>query len=369
MTFPGAGRLPPLFTLAVTVLVWGGSAHAGKHDLSLLNLCPQHPVSLGGVPQQECEWVERDGGTGIITGAVTPSADAQSMYRSLMSELGVAIAPRLMTPADTLGYAGFQFSADLGITKISNTQPYWDGVRGVNPENRGAVRPDAYLTTVGGYVRKGLWLPLPALEFGAGALKVIDSNMYAVQGYAKIALQEGFHGWALPSFAVRGSASQLLGTSEVDLIVYGIDVLASKAFSIGGTARIEPFLGWNMLLIDPKKGVIDATPGCDAVAVQNAEVGGDAPSSRCAPAQNGGGTGGSGPQWNDLNANFTFPDQSIITRQRWFAGFKLRLSVLFVVGEVDLIPAGTSHDDVQQAAAADRSRRQMTYSLSGGFDF
>ncbi len=366
MAFPGVGRLPPLFTLAITALVWGGSAHAGKHDLSLLNLCERRPVSLGGVPQQECEWVHRDpGGSGIITGPVTPTGEAQSLYRSLMSELGVAIAPRLMTPADTLGYAGFQFSADLGVTKISNSQRYWDGVRGVNPENRDAIRPDAYLTTVGGYVRKGLWLPLPAFEFGAGALKVIDSNMYAVQGYAKLALQEGFHGWALPSFAVRGSASQLLGTGEVDLIVYGIDVLASKAFSIGGTARIEPFLGWNMLLIDPKSGVIDATPGCDAVAVRNATPGDAAPSSHCAPAQNG--------EWNDLNANFTFPDQSIITRQRWFAGFKLRLSVLFLVAEVDLIPAGSSHDDVhddvQQAAAADRSHRQMTYSLSGGFDF
>ena len=40
--------------------------------------------------------------------------------------------------------------------------------------------------------------------------------MYAIQGYAKFALQEGFHDWVLPSFAVRGSASQLLGTGQVD---------------------------------------------------------------------------------------------------------------------------------------------------------
>ena len=51
-----------------------------------------------------------------------------------MSELGVAIAPRLMTPADTLGYAGFQFSAELGVTKINGNRKvgnvaYWDGIR------------------------------------------------------------------------------------------------------------------------------------------------------------------------------------------------------------------------------------------------
>ena len=52
-----------------------------------------------------------------------------------------------------------------------------------------AARPDSYLTTVGGYVRKGLWLPLPAFEFGAGALSILGSRMYALQGYAKMALR------------------------------------------------------------------------------------------------------------------------------------------------------------------------------------
>ena len=90
--------------------------------------------------------------------------------------------------------------------------------------------------------------------------------MYALQGYAKIALQEGFHDWVLPSFAVRGSVSQLLGTDQVNLTVWGVDVLASKAFGIGGTARIEPFVGWNILFIDARSGVIDTTPDCDAYA-------------------------------------------------------------------------------------------------------
>ena len=200
-----------------------------------------------------------------------PDSDGQTRFRSMMSELGVAIAPRLMTPADTLGFAGFQFSAELGVTKINGDRKvgdvaYWDGIPKVDATAPLARRPDSYLTTVGGYVRKGLWLPLPAFEFGAGALSILGSRMYVLQGYAKLALQEGFHGWWLPSFAVRGSASQLLGTSEVDLTVFGVDVLASKAFDIGGTARIEPFVGWSILFIKAHSGVIDATPNCDAFA-------------------------------------------------------------------------------------------------------
>ena len=51
------------------------------------------------------------------------------------------------------------------------------------------------------------------------------------------------------------------------MTVYGVDVLASKAFDIGGTARIEPFVGWSILFIDARSGVIDATPELRRVRV------------------------------------------------------------------------------------------------------
>ena len=365
MTSAQIGRARPfarLMLAAVLICVSAGAARAGKNDLRLLNLCPRQSVTLAGGPQQECAWLNRDA-SGLIssTQPVVLDSEAASRYRSLMSELGVVAAPRLMVPADTLGFSGFQVSAELGVTKIYNTRSYWDGTAAVTPTNLMAGRPDAYLTTVGAYVRKGLWLPLPAFEFGAGALKILDSNMYTIQGYAKFALQEGFHGWWLPSFAVRGSVSQLLGTSEVDMTVWGIDVLASKQFNIGGTAGIEPFFGWNILFIDAKSGVIDATPACDAVALNAAAAGGPAPSPSCSSSQVG--------TANDFLANFTFPEQDIIMRQRWFGGFKVKLAVLFLTAQIDVAPAGSSHDSKEPQGAADRSGTQETYSLSGGFDF
>jgi hypothetical protein len=331
-----------------------GTALAGDNDLRLLNLCQPAAGSLG-VP--ECSWVQRDAtGTRVVF-----DPDAQSNFRSLMSELGVVIAPRLQTPADTLGYAGFQFSAELGFTQISASSRFWDGVSVVNPASPTARRPNKYLTTVGGFVRKGLLIPFPGFEFGAGAINILGSQMYAMQGYAKLALQEGFHGWALPSVAVRGSVSQLLGTEQVDLTVFGFDVLISKAFSLAGTARVEPFAGWNILLIDARSGVIDATPGCDAYQLHLAQQGAAAPSPYCPASQNG--------TWDDLGANFTFPDQDIITRQRWFGGLKLKLSVFFVVGQYAIALKGTSHDEKQTSGARDASALQQSFSFSGGFDF
>ena len=156
----------------------------------------------------------------------------QTMYKSLMSELGVVIAPRALSPADTLGYSGFQLAFETSFTQISNTQDFWQkGVENVS---------GSFLPTISVMARKGIWLPLPGFEIGAGATKLLDSNMYAVQGYAKLALHEGFHDWAIPSLALRGAVSHLLGSSQVDLTVISIDATVSKSFGIGGTVTLDP---------------------------------------------------------------------------------------------------------------------------------
>jgi hypothetical protein len=357
MGFPRAQfrRCANLFAAVVLALAVALSSRAavaaGDNDLRLLHLCQTSPTKF------ECA-LERDPATGAVQ-RVSVNNVAQGRFRSLMSELGVVLAPRLTTPADTLGFAGFQFSAELGLTQISANRDYWDGVTVVNPTNRLAQRPNNYLTTIGGYARKGFWLPVPAFELGGGFVNVLGSSMFAVQAYAKIALQEGFHGWALPSVAVRGSVSQLLGTDQVDMTVAGVDVVISKAFSVGGTARFEPFLGWNMLFIDARSGVIDFTPGCDAYALRNLPMGTVVPT---CPGMRAGTN-------DDLNANFTFPRQDVITRQRFSGGFKLKLAVLFFAAAYEIIPAGRSHDETQPVGARDDSQKQQSFALSAGFDF
>ena len=42
-------------------------------------------------------------------------------FRALASQLGVVLAPHLLTPADTLGFGGFQFSVDGSSTTIDST--------------------------------------------------------------------------------------------------------------------------------------------------------------------------------------------------------------------------------------------------------
>ena len=117
-----------------------------------------------------------------------------------------------------------------------------------------------------------------------------------------------------------------------------------------------------MLFIDARSGVIDATP-----SVRRATRRTPRPATSAGPERLRRGVRTA--TWDDLNANFTFPEQDVITRQRWFGGFKLRLSVLFLAAQVEIVPAGTSRDGFNRAGASIAAARQQTYSLSAGFDF
>ena len=335
------------------------NAWAGANDLSLLNLCGAGvPRALSGGNFSECGWVSRDP-SGRVTG-VQLNADAETRFRSLMSELGMVLSPAIVTPADTLGFAGFQISVELGLTRINNDKVYWDGVDAVSPQNRLASRPDPWLTTVGMFVRKGIWLPVPSMEVGAGFIHLLQSQMIAYQAYAKLALLEGFQHWPLPSVALRAGLSHVTGSAEARLDVANFDVLASKAVGIAGTFRLEPFGGWSYVMIRAKSGFIDATPGCDGHLTNSGLAGG----AYCGPTL---------PD-NDLAANFQFRNQSAILRQRYFGGMKLKFAAVFLAAQYEFIPAGRSRDTrtgdgMPLSGAKDSSGRQTRVSISGGLDF
>src|SRR5262249_43929391 len=154
-----------------------------------------------------------------------------------------------------LGFSGFQVAFETGFTQISNNADYWK--RGVEKVS------GSFLETLSVMARKGIWLPIPSFEIGAGATKLIGANMFALQVYAKLALHEGFQKWALPSFAVRGAASRVVGAPQVDLTMVGVDASISKSHGIGGTAKIDWYLGGAVLLTFVRSQVIDATPNID----------------------------------------------------------------------------------------------------------
>lgn len=261
-------------------------------------------------------------------------------FRSLMSELGVAIAPKFLTAADTLGFAGFQFSSELGFTSINNDRQYWCATAESTGCSAQTPKETSFIPTWGLFARKGIWLPLPSFELGVGATQVLSSRMWTGQAYAKLALHEGFHDWPIPSLAVRGAVSHLFGASEVNLTVASIDVSISKAFGVEGTVRLQPYAGWNLLHIIPRSEVIDKTPH---VAAKDS------------------------PDGKDARLNFVFPDQDSIPRQRFFGGLEVKYYVFALAFEANIALAGDSTDEAG-THARDRAGAQQTYSIAISLD-
>ncbi len=275
-------------------------------------------------------------------------------FRSLVSELGVIIAPKFLSPSDTLGYSGFQFSSELAFTGINNDAGYWCATE----ETAGCTAADrkgsGLVGTWGVLASKGIWFPLPSFEVGAGFHNVLDSHMWAGMAYAKFGLHEGFHDWPIPSVAARGDVSRLFGEPELDLTVASFDVSISKSFGVQGTVNLSPYAGWNVLWIVPRSQVVDKSPHVDAFESST-----------------------------DLRMNFVFPDQDNIVRQRVFGGIKAKYYVFALTAEVNFAFAGSSIDDRSGAQrcddvgpeaqascdAQDKSDAQQTYALSLSVDF
>jgi hypothetical protein len=276
-------------------------------------------------------------------------------FRSLASELGVVFAPRLAQPADTLGFGGFQFTADVALTRVHTDRPYWRALSSSpDPTDPSASHGGDTMTTIGLFARKGIWLPAPSFEIGLGAVHLAGSQMWAGQFYAKLALVEGYHDLPIPSVALRGGASRMMGSDQLDLTVASVDLSVSKEIGVLGTFNAAPYLGVDWLIVIPRSEVIDKTPQIDSVA-----------------------------QPTDAAMDFTFVDQDDIMRYRLFGGVLLRYYVFTLGLEGAFALAGRSTDDrsgtdldcrdatgpTTDCDAHDQSGGQASFTLTGGFDF
>jgi hypothetical protein len=323
----------------VCAALWSVSniAHANPNDLVLSRLTTKM----------------RDGNGAVMT-AVPQSLE----FRALASQMGVVLAPHLLGPADTLGFGGFQFSFDTTTTAIDSSASYWRA-REASPDPTGAggmSNGPSHLSTVGMSVHKGMWwFPLPSFEIGAGVVHMLDSTTWAANFSAKFAIHEGYHDLPLPSIAVRGAVSRMMNQRELDLTVPSADVVLSKHVGVAGTWSIDPFVGWNLLMIVPRSEVIDPTPGIDPLIPGNE---------------------------NDARLNFVFKDQALILRHRLQVGAKFKFSIVAVTVEAQYALRGTSVDDRSGTTAScelnstttncdskDLAKSQLSLGIAAALDF
>ncbi|MCB9703409.1 MAG: hypothetical protein H6711_16070 [Myxococcales bacterium] len=248
----------------------------------------------------------------------------------MASELGVLMAPKPVDSADTLGLSGFAVSGDFSINTISKGAQFWTDAT----DGRGINKAASTMQIMG---RKGLW---PGIEVGAGATHLFDSRMWTFGGYGKVALHEGFHHLPIPSIALRGAFSRLVGSADMNMTTASGDISISHVFGVGKTFNITPYIGYQALFILARSHVLDITPGTDEYL-----------------------EGSSGPN------EFIFKDAGAILRHRPFLGARFIFSVLRLGVEAMIVPGGGRDGELNGMKIQDSSGLQQQYTLSLGLDF
>ena len=172
-------------------------------------------------------------------------------YETFMAEYAFGLAPKKMAPAETLGFSGFYmgFEAPITLRPLGNAA-----------ENRWEIgtptdEVQAFMFTPTIHIRKGL--PF-SFEVGSTVSYLAQSEILVLGGEVKWALFEGYRtGWRafLPDVAARGTINRIIGSSDVDMSVVGVDASISYAFGVGGMITLTPFAGyqytWTIINLEP----------------------------------------------------------------------------------------------------------------------
>ncbi len=202
----------------MVILVAPASSQANKLDLTIGRFINCDPTG------QQC-------GADIAT------------YERFMAEYAFGLSPKLMAPASTLGYSGFYMGLEGSLTPTpdgGDSKRWYEGV-GPADESPGVM----FFPSV--HVRKGLpW----SMELGGTINYLAQSELVGLGADVKWSIFEGYrHGFrgVLPDVAARGSVVRVLGQSDIDMTIIGVDASMSYPFGIGGMLSLTPYVGWQYL--------------------------------------------------------------------------------------------------------------------------
>lgn len=155
-----------------------------------------------------------------------PAELGNDTFKTLVKEAGAVVAYRGVAPAEPGGLTGFDIGVETSFVKVD--EDIWSTVVSDVP---------SYLPVPRVHVRKGL--PF-GIDLGASYTMVPDSNIKVIGGEIQYAIMDGSA--ALPALALRGHYSTLLGVDDLDLEVYGGDLVLSKGFLF-----LTPYIGAGVL--------------------------------------------------------------------------------------------------------------------------
>ncbi|NOZ02215.1 MAG: hypothetical protein GXP54_10040 [Deltaproteobacteria bacterium] len=158
-----------------------------------------------------------------------------SAFKNYAGELGLALSPKNLGPATTLGSMGFELSLDLGLTTINSGESYW----------KAADDPAGSIFTTQIRVRKGL--PY-GLLIGGFVSHVLDSDLWTIGLEFGASVIEGYK--YAPDVLILASLNTTLGAGDLSMLEVGAGLIISKSFSVAGLFNMIPIVGYNMVYVN-----------------------------------------------------------------------------------------------------------------------
>jgi hypothetical protein len=267
-------RLAATFALGVSVLGVAGVARAEPLDPTLERLVT-NPACHGGAGATSPGFFGQYTPEGYEGTRTIPCKPDDAAFTKLISQFGFALAPTAMHSARTTGFGGFHLSIEAAYSTISSDADYWKrGTQGTRDPNTNQASsentaPPSLLQLYSLKFRKGFGF---GLELTAAVGFMPLTSIVSGGADTRLSLLEGFRtgiGGFLPDVSVGAGVRTITGTSEFQLTVMGLDGQISKPFPIAQSSVLTPWLGYQYLFIFGDSGLIDLTPGTDAIQACN----------------------------------------------------------------------------------------------------
>ncbi len=298
-------------------------------------------------------------------------------FKRLVNQYGFAFAPSAMHSARTTGFGGFHVGIEASFTNIDQSSGYWrDGTQGPIEESSNRASfvnddPQSILQLYSAKVRKSFGF---GLELSGIVGFMPKTSILSGGADLRMSLLEGFRSGVpgiFPDIAVGGGVRTITGSPEMQLTVAGVDAQISKPLAIADSSILTPWVGYQYLWIFGDSGLVDLTPGTDAVGYcnysgPNVPGNGDADKPGVydgQPVCNGGSS-------LDFNNNAVF-EPARLERQRLLLGVSYRYEMLMLGGQfiTDLVSPADAQTDEADQAALEGEDRQWSIVLEAGAMF
>lgn len=178
---------------------------------------------------------------------ITPEY-ARDRLGEIATDLGVAIANKPVTPAATLGVAGFDLSAGITTSLVSRSDTAELGGPSGWALTHTDEDPGALLALPTLMLRKGL---PGSIELGGRASWIAGSRQGVLGGFVRMAPLEGFKPW--PDLSLQVGYSGYVGNPELELGVLDLTGSLGGTFAFGSLpgirqARFSPWIGGGVLI-------------------------------------------------------------------------------------------------------------------------